>query len=81
MFNQKNQTLKKPLETSLSFPENMRSRVASQYTAMSESTLAKLRMRGNRSNGPNFVKIAGCIIYRRSDLDAWMEANLVSVDE
>ncbi len=29
-------------------------------------------MRQNREAGPPFVKIAGCVLYRRADLDAWL---------
>ena len=56
---------------------NMRPNEAARYTSISESTLAKLRMRHKRANGPKFIKLSGCIIYRRSDLDAWMEQHVV----
>jgi len=58
-------------------PEYFRTPAASQYTGLSESTLAKLRMRHNRSKGPNFLKISGCVIYRRTDLNAWMDQHVV----
>jgi predicted DNA-binding transcriptional regulator AlpA len=60
--------------------ENMRPAQAAQYTGMSVSTLAKLRMRHNRSGGPKYLKITGCVIYRRSDLDAWMDQYQVEPD-
>ena len=50
---------------------------AARYIGISESTLAKLRMRNSRFSGPNWVKAAGCVIYRKSDLDTWLEENLV----
>lgn len=53
-------------------PDNMRPAQAALYTGLSESTLAKLRMRHNRDDGPRYLKISGCVIYRRSDLDHWM---------
>lgn len=58
-------------------PVNMRPTEAAQYTGISESTLAKLRMLHNRANGPKFVKLSGCIVYRRADLDQWLEQNAV----
>jgi len=51
---------------------NMRPAQAALYTGISESTLAKLRMRHNRDKGPRHYKVLGCVIYRRSDLDEWM---------
>ena len=59
------------------FPDNMRPPVAAKYSGVSESKLAKLRMSANRQHGPRFVKVAGCIIYRRKDLDAWLSEHLV----
>lgn len=50
---------------------------AARYIGISESTLARLRMRCNRHAGPRYSKVAGCIIYRKSDLDHWLKANLV----
>lgn len=57
--------------------ENLRPAEAARFTGLSESTLAKLRMRENRLAGPVFCRVGGCIIYRRSDLDDWLEANRV----
>ncbi len=64
-------------ETRSGFPEYMRPHDAARYTGISGSTLAKLRMRANRANGPRFVKLSGCVIYRRSDLDDWIKENVV----
>lgn len=50
---------------------------AAVYLGISESTLAKLRMRNNRSRGPNYIKSNGIVIYRRDDLDAWLESQIV----
>ena len=58
-------------------PDTMRPCEAARYTGISQSTLAKLRMRGNRPRGPRFVKLAGCVRYRRADLDAWIDQNVV----
>lgn len=57
--------------------ENLRPAEAARYTGLSESTLAKLRMPENRLAGPVFCHVGGCIVYRRSDLDDWLEANRV----
>ena len=50
---------------------------AAEYLGISESKLAKLRMKANRADGPRFSKIAGCIIYRRANLDTWVDSNVV----
>jgi predicted DNA-binding transcriptional regulator AlpA len=50
---------------------------AARYIGISESTLAKMRMRHNRLNGPKFRKISGCVIYRRDELDIWLDQHLV----
>jgi predicted DNA-binding transcriptional regulator AlpA len=62
-------------------PDNMRPREAASYTGISESTLAKLRMRENRVNGPRFVKLSGCVLYRRTDLDEWIDQNVIQAVE
>ena len=64
------------IELDSNFPVNMRSNEAARYTGVSKSTLAKLRMRHKRTAGPRFIKLSGCVVYRRSDLDAWMEQNI-----
>jgi predicted DNA-binding transcriptional regulator AlpA len=66
-----------PFQGSKSMVENMRPADAALYTGLSESTLAKLRMRHNRADGPRHLKITGCVIYRRADLDEWMDQHIV----
>lgn len=61
-------------------PEYLRPCAASHYTGVSESTLAKLRMRNKRAEGPRFAKMNGCVIYRRVDLDDWIESHAVALD-
>ncbi|WP_127562870.1 helix-turn-helix transcriptional regulator [Nioella ostreopsis] len=58
--------------------ENMRPVEAAWYTGISTSKLAKLRMMENREDGPRFVKISGCVIYKRSDLDDWIDRHAVN---
>jgi hypothetical protein len=53
-------------------PAAMRPDVASAYTGLSVQRLAKFRLFGG---GPEFVKAGRSILYRRSDLDAWLNAN------
>lgn len=59
------------------WPPNMRPALASRYSGVSESHLAKLRMKVNAGKGPPFAKVAGCVVYRRADLDKWLADNLV----
>ena len=61
------------------FNEHLRPSDASRYLGVSESKLAKLRMLQNRHLGPKFVRAAGCIIYRKRDLDEWIAKNLIEV--
>ena len=61
--------------------ENMRPVDAAKYLGISESTLAKLRMHHKRPNGPTFGRLGGCVIYRKSDLDAWIVQNLIDGGE
>lgn len=74
-----NGTNSNELETTAHFPLNMRPNEAARYTGISESTLATLRMRHKRAAGPRFVKLSGCVIYRRVDLDDWISQNVVRV--
>ncbi|MGN6470172.1 MAG: helix-turn-helix transcriptional regulator, partial [Rhizobiaceae bacterium] len=50
---------------------NLRTAAAASYLGLSVSALAKMRMRGD---GPRFIKLGRrLVIYRLSDLSAWME--------
>ncbi|WP_137701087.1 helix-turn-helix domain-containing protein [Marimonas lutisalis] len=60
---------------------HMRPKTAARYLGISPSTLAKLRMRQNRQDGPVFSKIAGLVVYRRADLDLWLQENSVKSSE
>jgi hypothetical protein len=72
------ETIAAPTATDPTTNQNMRPAEAARYTGLSVSTLAKLRMHHNRPNGPGFLKISGCIIYKSWELDRWM--NSYSVD-
>lgn len=53
-------------------------REASQYTGISESYLAKLRMGISKVSGPKFSRIGlRSVRYKLSDLDAWMDQRSV----
>lgn len=67
-------------EAPSSLCEYLRPRAAAGYLGISESTLAKLRMRNNRGSGPRFIKRGGIVIYRRIDLDIWLEEHFVEGD-
>ena len=47
---------------------------AADWTGLSTSTLAKLRLTGL---GPAYAKLGRRVVYRIEDLDAWIEAHLV----
>jgi excisionase family DNA binding protein len=46
---------------------------AAQYVGLSASTLAKMRLSGN---SPAFLKLGRRVLYRRSDLDEWLESRI-----
>jgi predicted DNA-binding transcriptional regulator AlpA len=52
----------------------MRTPEAARYVALSESTLTKMRLRGD---GPPFIKVGSrAVAYRTADLDAWLDARV-----
>ena len=54
--------------------ECMRAPDAARYLALSPSTLAKMRLRGD---GPPFAKLGRrAVTYRKSDLDAWLASRV-----
>ncbi|MFY0690772.1 MAG: helix-turn-helix domain-containing protein [Paracoccaceae bacterium] len=53
---------------------------ASGYLKVSTSKLAKLRMVLHRGDGPTFIKIGGTVLYRRKDLEKWLEDHTVRAD-
>jgi predicted DNA-binding transcriptional regulator AlpA len=58
------------------FPEHMRPAQAAEYLAVSKSFLDQARVAGT---GPRFVKISSSlVIYRRTDLDAWLAARVIA---
>lgn len=49
--------------------------LAALLNDVSESTLEKWRCTGD---GPNFIRAGRKVLYRRSDVDAWLTARTVS---
>ncbi|TIP25685.1 MAG: helix-turn-helix domain-containing protein [Mesorhizobium sp.] len=45
---------------------------AALHVGLSVSTLEKLRLTGD---GPEYIKLGRSVVYKPSDLDAWMEGN------
>ncbi|TPN58641.1 helix-turn-helix domain-containing protein [Mesorhizobium sp. B1-1-9] len=45
---------------------------AALHVGLSVSTLEKLRLTGD---GPEYIKLGRAVVYKSSDLDAWMESN------
>lgn len=46
---------------------------AARYLGLSASTLAKMRLSGNT---PAFLKLGRRVLYRRVDLEAWLESRV-----
>jgi excisionase family DNA binding protein len=53
----------------------MRTKEASEYVGLGQSTLERFRIKGN---GPKYCKLGGAVRYRRADLDTWLEASLIN---
>jgi predicted DNA-binding transcriptional regulator AlpA len=52
-------------------PENMRPGDAAAYLTVSVQRLAKMRLTGN---SPPFCRLGRSIVYRKADIDSWLEA-------
>jgi excisionase family DNA binding protein len=58
-----------------SFTQVVAASEAAQLLGLSESTLAKLRLNGN---GPAYCKLGRRVVYRRQDLEAWLESRVAT---
>jgi excisionase family DNA binding protein len=58
--------------------ERFRGPEAAKYLGLSKSTLEKMRLEGR---GPRYLKLGGRCVYRRSDLDAYLEAAVVETTD
>lgn len=54
--------------------ERLKGPDAAQYLGISTSSLEKMRMQGK---GPRYLKLGARCFYRRTDLDAYLEAAVV----
>lgn len=57
--------------------EYLRPRDAAAYLGISASTLAKLRMRHRRAEGPPYMLIGKSVLYDRARLDRWLAEKTV----
>lgn len=55
----------------------LRAGEAAAYLGLSKNYLAKSRMEPPLCDGPVFSRMGHVILYRRADLDAWVEAGRV----
>ena len=55
--------------------EWLSSKEAADYTGLGFSTLAKLRLKGG---GSPYAKIGEKILYKKTDLDSWLESKRVA---
>jgi len=46
---------------------------AARFLGLSPSTLAKMRLYGN---SPKYLKLGRRVLYRRTDLEAWLESRV-----
>ena len=58
------------LSDALSEPGALSTPLAAEYVGLSPATLETMRIRGG---GPPFVKLGRRVVYRRDDLDAWLD--------
>ncbi|PZU29897.1 MAG: hypothetical protein DI584_01415 [Stenotrophomonas sp.] len=61
-----------------SLPDRMTGQDAAAHLGLSKSTLEKMRVEGR---GPRYLKLGGRCFYRRSDLDAYLEAAIVETTD
>lgn len=57
----------------ISNPITLTAGQAAKVLGLAASTLAKLRLIGN---GPAYCKLGRRVVYRREDLDAWLESHV-----
>jgi len=57
--------------------EHMPPASAAEYVNLSPSLMAKMRMKSDPRRGPPFIKIGKSVLYRKCDLDSWLESHIV----
>lgn len=55
--------------------ENMTTEEAAEYLRVSNDWLRRLRSQGK---GPRYAKLGNKVVYRKADLDAFVNANVVT---
>ena len=68
-----NPSVERTFVTPRVLPNVVTARAAAKLVGLSESTLAKLRLNGN---GPPYCKLGRRVVYRPSDLDAWLASRV-----
>lgn len=58
-------------------PELMTQPETAEYLRVAEHTLENWRY---RKTGPRFIKAGGRVVYRRSDIDEWLDENTIGGD-
>jgi len=58
------------LQSVLADPGALSTPLTADYVGLSQATLETMRVRGG---GPTFVKLGRRVVYRREDLDTWVE--------
>jgi predicted DNA-binding transcriptional regulator AlpA len=56
-------------------PITLTAEEATEILGLAQSTLAKMRLFGN---GPGYCKLGRRVVYRREDLEAWLQSRVVS---
>jgi predicted DNA-binding transcriptional regulator AlpA len=59
------------LRMTIQTPDVLRACDAARFVGLSASTLAKLRLTGN---GPVYCKLGRRVVYRRVDLEQWLQS-------
>ena len=60
--------------TNVIYGENFDTELASKYLHLAKQTLANFR---HQRRGPKYIKLSGKILYRRADLDEYLNSRLI----
>jgi len=58
-------------------PNYLTRKAVSEYYPIPFSTLSKLAMSKNRHKGPAFLKRGSSVIYKREDIEAWLDSHRI----
>ena len=59
-------------------PDRMNTQQAAAHLGLAQSTVEKMRHEGR---GPRFLKIGGKVVYRRRDLDSYLDACAIETQD